>query len=117
MIKENALEIAVSTDPGVIRSHNEDAVFADPEASDGVRIDEVPTRHEAERSDSAGLIELWPAVRPPDVEEAEGWDAPRDRIDAEHPSMTLAQTIAKRIDGWLRAGEIVFDKEQKTLPV
>ena len=30
VIKENALEIAVSTDPGVIRSHNEDAVFADP---------------------------------------------------------------------------------------
>ncbi len=29
VIKENALEIAVSTDPGVIRSHNEDAVFAD----------------------------------------------------------------------------------------
>lgn len=29
MIKENALDIAVCTDPGIIRSHNEDAVFAD----------------------------------------------------------------------------------------
>ena len=29
MIAENALEIALSTDPGVIRSHNEDAVFVD----------------------------------------------------------------------------------------
>ena len=27
VIKENALEIAVCTDPGIIRSHNEDAVF------------------------------------------------------------------------------------------
>lgn len=29
VIAENCLEIAVSTDPGVIRSHNEDSVFAD----------------------------------------------------------------------------------------
>lgn len=29
MIAENALQVAISTDPGVIRSHNEDAVFAD----------------------------------------------------------------------------------------
>ena len=29
MIKENALDIAVCTDPDIIRSHNEDAVFAD----------------------------------------------------------------------------------------
>jgi protein phosphatase len=30
VIAENCLEIAVSTDPGVIRAHNEDSVFADP---------------------------------------------------------------------------------------
>lgn len=29
MIQQNALEVAVCTDPGIIRSHNEDAVFAD----------------------------------------------------------------------------------------
>lgn len=29
MIAEHCLEIAISTDPGVIRSHNEDSVFAD----------------------------------------------------------------------------------------
>src|SRR5574343_1166113 len=29
VIAENALEIALSTDPGVIRSHNEDALFVD----------------------------------------------------------------------------------------
>jgi len=29
VIPENALEVAQSTDPGVIRSHNEDAIFAD----------------------------------------------------------------------------------------
>lgn len=29
VIAENCLEVAVSTDPGIIRSHNEDSVFAD----------------------------------------------------------------------------------------
>lgn len=29
MIAENALEVALCTDPGVVRSHNEDAVFVD----------------------------------------------------------------------------------------
>lgn len=29
MISDNALQVAISTDPGVIRAHNEDAVFAD----------------------------------------------------------------------------------------
>ncbi len=29
VIPENALEMALSTDPGIVRSHNEDAIFAD----------------------------------------------------------------------------------------
>ncbi len=92
-----------------------DEVFADPTASDGVMIDEVATSHEAVRADIAGLVELWPTVKPPDVPEPEAWDAPRDRVSAEHPSVTLAQTIAERIGQWLSDGEVVFDKERKAV--
>ncbi|MCE9522704.1 MAG: double-strand break repair helicase AddA [Alphaproteobacteria bacterium] len=92
-----------------------DEVFADPAANDGVVVDEVATRHEAVRADIAGLVELWPALQPPVITESEAWDAPRDRAGAEHPAVTLAQTIAERIDGWIRDGETVFDKEQKML--
>ncbi|MEQ1866957.1 MAG: UvrD-helicase domain-containing protein [Micropepsaceae bacterium] len=92
-----------------------DEVFNDAKAADGVMIDEVATRHEAERADLAGLVELWPALRPPDVAESEAWNAPRDRVGAEHPAVTLAQTIAERIRTWLANGETVYDKETKTL--
>ena len=92
-----------------------DEVFNDAKAADGVMIDEVATRHEAERADLTGLVELWPALRPPDVAETEAWNAPRDRVGAEHPAVTLAQTIAERIGTWLANGETVYDKETKKL--
>lgn len=92
-----------------------DEVFADPAASDGVMIDEVATSHEAVRADIAGLVELWPTVKPPDLPEPEAWDAPRDRVSAEHPSVTLAQSIAERIGQWLSDGQVVYDKERKVV--
>ena len=79
-------------------------------------IDEVATRHEAERTDLAGLVELWPALRPPDVAETEAWNAPRDRVGAEHPAVTLAQTIAERIGTWLgERRDVSTTKRRRTL--
>jgi ATP-dependent helicase/nuclease subunit A len=92
-----------------------DEVFADPGASDGVMIDEVATRHEAVRDDMAGFVELWPTMKPPDIPEPEAWDAPRDRVSAQHPTVTLSATIAERIGGWLSGGEAVFDKAQRII--
>lgn len=92
-----------------------DEVFNDAKAADGVMIDEVATRHEAERTDLAGLVELWPALRPPELAQTEAWSAPRDRVGAEHPAVTLAQTIAERIGAWLSTGETVYDKALKAL--
>jgi ATP-dependent helicase/nuclease subunit A len=92
-----------------------DEVFGDASACDGVLIDEEELRHVAKRRDMAGLVELWPSVKPPDLPEAEVWDAPKDRVSADHPAVTLAQTIAKRIAQWIGAGEPVFDKETKSI--
>jgi ATP-dependent helicase/nuclease subunit A len=88
-----------------------DKVFDDPQASDGVMIDEVPALHEAHRSDMEGMVELWPALRPPELAKTQAWHAPRDRVSAEHPAVSLAQTIAARIEEWLGRGETVHDKE------
>jgi ATP-dependent helicase/nuclease subunit A len=92
-----------------------DEVFADADSREGVLIDEDDLRHVAKRRDMAGLVELWPAIKPPELPETEVWDAPKDRVAADHPAVTLAQTIAKRIAEWIAAGETVFDKEKKVV--
>jgi len=92
-----------------------DEVFKDEAGRDGVVMDDGPIHHEAVRQDIPGLVELWPTVKPPNVPEPEAWDAPKDRVGAEHPAVKLAQTIALRIEGWLAGGEAVFDKAAKGL--
>ena len=92
-----------------------DGVFAIPEAAKGVTIEEVAIRHDAERGDMEGLVELWPVVVAPDQPERMAWDAPRDRIAADHPAVLLAEKIARRILGWLRDGTPIQDKQTKKL--
>lgn len=92
-----------------------DEVFSDADARDGVLFDEAGVRHVAVRRDIPGLVELWPLVKPPDLPEAEMWDAPKDRVAADHPAVTLAQTIATRIQTWIESGEAVFDKQARVL--
>lgn len=92
-----------------------DEVFGDAAVRDGVLFDEDDVRHVAVRRDIPGLVELWPAVKPPDLPEAEFWDAPKDRVAADHPAVTLAHTIAVRIGEWIERGEAVFDKQTQAL--
>ena len=92
-----------------------DEVFRDDAGRDGVVFENAAIHHEAVRDDIPGLVEVWPTVKPPRVDEAEAWDAPRDRVSAEHPAVKLAQNIAARIETWLGGGEAVFDKEAKQL--
>lgn len=92
-----------------------DEVFGDAAVREGVLFDEDGVRHVAVRRDIPGLVELWPVVKPPDLPEAEMWDAPKDRVAADHPAVTLAQTIAGRIAQWIEVGEAVFDKQTQRL--
>jgi ATP-dependent helicase/nuclease subunit A len=92
-----------------------DEVFRNTDGRDGVAIDNADILHRAVRKDIPGLVEVWPTVKVPDVPEPEAWDAPRDRVSAEHPAVQLAQIIASRIEGWLGAKETVFDKALQRL--
>lgn len=92
-----------------------DEVFSDPAAADGVMIDEIANRHEAARGDMEGLVELWPITKAPDRPERVAWDAPRDRVTADHPAVTLAEKIARRVATWLGEETPVFDKASRRL--
>lgn len=84
-----------------------DAVFAGPAAADGVTFHGRPIRHLSHRNGQAGLIEIWPTVKPEPVPESDPWDAPLDAMAARSPQVRLAERIAERIDGWLKTGEVL----------
>jgi ATP-dependent helicase/nuclease subunit A len=78
-----------------------DAVFARPDAADGVALDgAAPIRHVAARAGQAGLVELWPPV-PAEIDELIspfGTTGPRRLPE---PRTRLAEAIAATIAGWL----------------
>jgi ATP-dependent helicase/nuclease subunit A len=92
-----------------------DAVFAQPDAQDGVAevdsaggkvpIEPVPIVHSAVRAGHAGRVEVWPLLEPQDEEIGEMWAPPIERRSTDEPRARLATRIATRIKGWIAAGE------------
>ncbi len=76
-----------------------DAVFARPEASNGVIPAGEALRHEVERRGEGGRVELWPVVAPAGVAEPEPWTVPDDD-EADDPAARLAAAIAGTVAGW-----------------
>lgn len=87
-----------------------DEVFADKAAADGVLIEETGQAHIAHRKSDRGYVEVWPLLEPTDTEDPPAWDAPRDRVAADHPAVVLAGRIANRIRSWLAEGVMVHAK-------
>ena len=84
-----------------------DRVFAPAEAADGLTFGERALRHLSHRTGQAGLIELWPTVKPEEQPDLDPWDAPLDRVPASSPQVRLANRIADQIKAWLDSREIL----------
>ncbi|MBI1985415.1 MAG: double-strand break repair helicase AddA, partial [Rhodospirillales bacterium] len=84
-----------------------DKVFENPAARDGLSFDARPILHHTERAGQAGLVELWPTLKPDDEPETRPWDWPFDKPSPESPRVRLADQIADTIKGWLDRGEIL----------
>ncbi|MEX2616021.1 MAG: double-strand break repair helicase AddA [Alphaproteobacteria bacterium] len=78
-----------------------DAVFGIDPARDGVAPDGEPIVHRAVRAGHAGLVEIWPPVRPRDAPDAAPWAPPLDREAADNPSARLANVLAAKIESWI----------------
>lgn len=82
-----------------------DAVFEQGHARDGLTFDDKPVKHIWERHGQAGLVELWPTLKPGEAIEVKPWDAPLDRLPVDSPEDRMAGRIADTIRGWLDTGE------------
>ncbi|MFZ1429164.1 MAG: UvrD-helicase domain-containing protein, partial [Geminicoccaceae bacterium] len=85
-----------------------DAVFALPEAREGVVEADAMLAHATERVHAPGLVELWPLARPADHEAAgEPWPLPDAPRPSDEPERRVARAIARTIRQWLDQGEIL----------
>ncbi|PZW44883.1 DNA helicase/exodeoxyribonuclease V subunit A [Humitalea rosea] len=80
-----------------------DAVFAAPEAAEGVVAPTHSLRHVADRAGQAGEVELWPLFRRQPVAEAEAWIVPDTPVSAPDAAAECAEAIAARIAGMIAA--------------
>ncbi|MFO1457759.1 MAG: UvrD-helicase domain-containing protein, partial [Steroidobacteraceae bacterium] len=79
-----------------------DAVFALPEARPGVIEGQGVLRHEAQRIDLPGRVELWPLAVPAAAERTvPAWPLPDEPRVADEPERRVARAIVRTIKGWL----------------
>ncbi len=82
-----------------------DQVFQPVDARDGLVHDDKDIVHHSSRTGQAGLVELWPTVKPDDGPDDDPWDAPVDQLSQKSPAVRLAERIAGTIRGWLDNAE------------
>ncbi len=82
-----------------------DAVFARPEAADGVALDGGPIVHQAHRLRDGGVVDVWPPIDPQETDTPPPWKPPVERIPGDSPQARLAQLLARRIAAMTGGGE------------
>jgi len=89
-----------------------DRVFATPEAADGLTFAGERVVHTSHRAGEAGLVEIWPTLKPQESEDSDPWDAPLDYVNERRPEMRLASKIADTIQGWIDGGDILTSQNR-----
>ena len=74
-----------------------DRVFANPVAGAGVTESDRTLVHQADRTDHAGAVEIWPLAPVPDVAEPQPWTVPDQNHGLTSAPQLLAETLAKWI--------------------
>jgi ATP-dependent helicase/nuclease subunit A len=91
-----------------------DTVFSVSEVFRSVTTDAagVPP-HIAVRTQSPGLVELWPMIEPDERTEIEGWDAPFDESSETSPRVKLSRKIARSVKHWIARRDPVGEGAQR----
>ncbi|BBK34971.1 double-strand break repair helicase AddA [Allostella sp. ATCC 35155] len=97
-----------------------DAVFAGPEARDGLtdpeRGDPAVIEHLVRRRGQAGRVELWPLLAPAETDPEAPWSPPVEQRFAVSPQARLARRIAALVRHWLDSGEALKSQGRPIRP-
>ncbi len=78
-----------------------DRVFSNSELLDAITVTEDSIKHDVNRSEDAGIVEIWPLVTSQEKEEPVPWELPLERKESDNSRAVLAGKIAATIRGWL----------------
>ncbi|WP_373087864.1 double-strand break repair helicase AddA [Sneathiella sp.] len=93
-----------------------DRIFEGEAARKGLTAAGGTVRHLVRRAGEAGLVEIWPVVKPPDVAVTDPWEVPlAQSLDAK-PEAQLAKNIALQIRHWLDSGERLKAQGRRIAP-
>jgi len=93
-----------------------DLVFADRQRTAGLTADDRPVRHFAHREGEAGLVEIWPVVKPEPRDPAPAWEPFSESAGGAPPPKMLAERIARQIRHWLDSGETLLSQNRPIRP-
>ncbi len=102
--EEIPLHVSFRSAPAVLRTV--DAVFANPDACDGVSV--TPVEHISFKAQTLfGRVEVWPLLPQPENEQNadKAWALPIGYERESDPQIELAEKITTTIKGWLARGE------------
>lgn len=113
------MEIAFRSSPAITQAV--DAVFAQPEASDGLFCDGEDdgnrrVHHDPFRQGQSGLVEVHPLIVAKPGEEPTPWALPTEVKDASDPAGELADKIADQIKDWLQSKEKLASRNRAIIP-
>jgi ATP-dependent helicase/nuclease subunit A len=111
---EVALSVSFRSAPAVLDAV--DRVINSPLGGEGVVLAGQTVAHLAYRSGAAGLVEVWPPLRPAARDEPEPWKPPVERVKGDSPRARLAQLIARRIEAMVSRGEILESRGRPIRP-
>jgi ATP-dependent helicase/nuclease subunit A len=116
--REVEMQIAFRSSPAITRAV--DAVFADPEASDGLFSKEdtgkKQVHHDPFRRGQAGIVEVHPVLRGEQGAPDKPWTLPLKMEEGSDPAAELADKIADQIKEWLDNGEPLQSRNRPINP-
>lgn len=92
-----------------------DAIFSDEGRVPGLTSSDTQIRHVALRTGEAGVFEVWPTIKPEEVEASAAFD-PLSEKSVRSPVIRLAEKIAERIERFLETGEQLVSQGRAIRP-
>lgn len=93
-----------------------DRVFGPDAARQGLTFAGETVRHLVKRAGQAGLVEIWPTVKPDEANTTDPWDVPLVQGLGSRPEARLAKNIALQIRHWLDTSDNLGSTGRKIAP-
>lgn len=109
-----ALDTSFRSSPPVLNVV--DDIFSDDEIKKSITFSPELIKHNADRLNDYGRVELWPLIEEEKKDEITPWEIPSSMKHGNKPLKKLAETIIVEIKSWLESGRFLHGQKRKIKP-